>query len=139
MSKLLKIFSGLAIAFVLTFTIGAVKASAEGMGSSGASVKALQEDLISLGFSIPAGATGYYGTQTAAAVSAFQTAYASEILAPLGLTAPTGYAGDSTKAKITALKASGSTTTTTSSSTIKCYRTNATIIQRKYGNSTSNG
>lgn len=39
-------------------------------GQSGASVSAYQMFLISNGFSIPAGATGYYGTQTASAAAA---------------------------------------------------------------------
>lgn len=43
------------------------------MGSSGAEVTCLQQGLISMGFSIPAGATGYFGAQTQAAVSAWQT------------------------------------------------------------------
>ena len=34
------------------------------MGSSGAQVTCLQQGLISMGFSIPAGATGYFGAQT---------------------------------------------------------------------------
>jgi peptidoglycan hydrolase-like protein with peptidoglycan-binding domain len=99
----------MALALVIS---GASVASAEGMGDSGAGVSMIQADLISLGYSIPAGATGYYGSQTSAAVSAFQAAYASEILAPLGLTAPTGYAGTLTKAKIAAVKAGSSTTST---------------------------
>lgn len=41
-------------------------------GQSGDNVKALQQYLISLGYSIPAGATGFYGTQTQAAVKALQ-------------------------------------------------------------------
>lgn len=44
------------------------------VGASGESVKALQNWLISKGYSIPAGATGYYGTQTQQAVAAFQKA-----------------------------------------------------------------
>ena len=40
------------------------------IGSRGADVTALQNWLISKGFSIPAGATGYFGTQTRAAVAA---------------------------------------------------------------------
>jgi len=42
------------------------------IGSRGADVTALQNWLISRGFSIPAGATGYFGTQTRAAVAAWQ-------------------------------------------------------------------
>ncbi len=41
-------------------------------GSRGADVTALQQFLISSGYSIPAGATGYFGVQTRAAVMAFQ-------------------------------------------------------------------
>jgi len=44
------------------------------VGSSGDEVKALQKWLISQGYSIPAGATGYYGEQTKAAVSQWQNA-----------------------------------------------------------------
>src|SRR3990172_9741219 len=108
MNKLLKIVLGLTLALALVVGVGAVRASAAGLGDSGAEVSALQADLISLGYSIQAGDTGWYGEQTAAAVSAFQAAYASEILAPLGLTAPTGFAGTLTMAKIAALKAGGS-------------------------------
>src|SRR3989344_2507622 len=78
MNKLLKIVLGLTLALALVVGVGAVRASAAGLGDSGA------------------------------AVSALQAAYASEILAPLGLTAPTGFAGTLTMAKIAALKAGGS-------------------------------
>ncbi len=44
------------------------------VGSSGADVTCLQNYLISAGFSIPAGATGYFGSQTQAAVAAWQAA-----------------------------------------------------------------
>lgn len=44
------------------------------VGSQNASVKSLQSFLISQGYSIPDGATGYYGPQTQAAVAAFQKA-----------------------------------------------------------------
>jgi len=49
------------------------------IGSRGTDVTALQNWLISKGFSIPAGATGYFGTQTKAAVAAWQ---ASANIAP---------------------------------------------------------
>lgn len=42
------------------------------MGSSGAQVTCLQQALIAAGYSIPAGATGYFGAQTKAAVMAWQ-------------------------------------------------------------------
>ena len=43
------------------------------VGVSGPDVTCLQQNLISMGFSIPAGATSYFGSQTEAAVSAWQT------------------------------------------------------------------
>src|SRR5437868_5627315 len=42
------------------------------LGSRGAGVLCLQQSLIGKGYSLPAGATGYYGTQTRSAVSAWQ-------------------------------------------------------------------
>src|SRR3990167_6304653 len=44
------------------------------IGSSGAAVTCLQQTLIAGGYSIPAGATGYFGAQTRSAVSAWHTA-----------------------------------------------------------------
>ncbi len=44
------------------------------VGSTGADVTCLQAALIGMGYSIPAGATGYFGAQTVAAVKAWQTA-----------------------------------------------------------------
>ncbi len=44
------------------------------IGSTGSAVIALQSALIANGYSIPAGATGYFGAQTQAAVSAWQRA-----------------------------------------------------------------
>lgn len=43
------------------------------MGMRSSDVASLQNSLISAGFSIPAGATGYFGEQTFAAVKAYQT------------------------------------------------------------------
>jgi peptidoglycan hydrolase-like protein with peptidoglycan-binding domain len=43
-------------------------------GVSGSDVTCLQQALIAAGFSIPAGATGYFGSQTQAAVAAWQAA-----------------------------------------------------------------
>src|SRR3989338_3717555 len=43
-------------------------------GSTGAQVTCLQNALIAAGYSIPAGATGYFGAQTQAAVMAWQSA-----------------------------------------------------------------
>jgi hypothetical protein len=87
-------------------------------GDTGADVMDLQKLLNSKGFAVSAaGAPGsagmetqYYGPATAAAVAAMQTMYASEILAPLGLTTGTGYFGASTRAKANALCAAAPTT-----------------------------
>ncbi len=48
-------------------------------GASGAQVRALQQCLIDVGYSIPAGPTGYYGAQTRSAVQAF---YAGTVSMP---------------------------------------------------------
>ncbi len=75
-------------------------------GDTGADVMELQKFLNTNGYTVAvtgAGSVGneteYFGPATAGAVAAFQEAYASEILAPLGLTAGTGYFGASTRAK----------------------------------------
>lgn len=62
------------------------------IGSTGADVTALQTWLIARGYSIPAGATGYFGTQTRAAVSAYQAAN--------GISPTAGYFGPITRAHI---------------------------------------
>jgi hypothetical protein len=67
------------------------------IGSQGADVTALQNYLIGAGFSIPAGATGYFGAQTQAAVAAWQTAN--------GVTPAAGYFGPVSQAKYNALMA----------------------------------
>lgn len=77
------------------------------IGSTGADVTALQTWLIAKGFSIPAGATGYFGAQTKAALAAFQAANA--------ITPAAGYFGPITRAKVAAM---GGSTTTTGGSTV---------------------
>lgn len=74
------------------------------LGSTGADVTALQTWLIARGFSIPAGATGYFGTQTRAALSAYQAAN--------GITPTAGYFGPITRTKINALLITTPTTPT---------------------------
>jgi peptidoglycan hydrolase-like protein with peptidoglycan-binding domain len=69
------------------------------LGSSGAEVTALQNFLIAGGYSIPAGATGYFGAQTQAALAAYQAAN--------GISPAAGYFGPITRAKVNA--AGGST------------------------------
>ncbi len=70
------------------------------VGSKGADVTALQNWLIGKGYSIPAGATGYFGAQTKAAVSAWQAAS--------GIAPAAGYFGPKSRAAVAAM--GGSTT-----------------------------
>ncbi len=67
------------------------------VGMSGPDVTALQNYLISEGFSIPAGATGYFGSQTKAAVAAWQAAN--------GVSPAVGYFGPISRAKYEELMA----------------------------------
>jgi len=76
------------------------------MGSKGADVTALQNWLISKGHAIAAGATGYFGAQTKAALSAYQ--------ASAGISPAAGYFGPITRAKV---NAAGGTTGSTGGST----------------------
>jgi peptidoglycan hydrolase-like protein with peptidoglycan-binding domain len=75
------------------------------MGSTGNDVVELQKFLLASGFSIPAltsggAAYGYFGSQTRAAVAAYQSAH--------GITPPVGYFGPKTRAVVNL----GSTPTT---------------------------
>jgi peptidoglycan hydrolase-like protein with peptidoglycan-binding domain len=72
------------------------------IGSTGGDVVALQTWLISKGYSIPAGATGYFGVQTRAAVSAFQAAN--------GISPTAGYFGPITRARVNAMAGTGGST-----------------------------
>ena len=76
------------------------------VGSKGAQVTALQNWLISKGFTIAAGATGTFGPQTKAALAAYQAAN--------GISPAAGYFGPVTRAKV---NASGGTSTTGGTST----------------------
>lgn len=62
------------------------------IGSTGADVTALQNWLIAKGFTIPAGATGYFGGQTQAALARYQ--------ASVGIAPAAGYFGPITRAQI---------------------------------------
>ena len=77
------------------------------IGSTGADVTALQNWLIGKGYTIPAGATGYFGAQTKAALAAYQSAK--------GISPAVGYFGPITMASVNAM--GGTTTTTTTTTT----------------------
>lgn len=85
-------------------------------GDSGADVLALQKflnataatSIAASGVGSAGNETDYFGGLTAAAVAKFQDMYASEVLAPVGLSKGTGYFGSSTRAKANALCVSGS-------------------------------
>jgi peptidoglycan hydrolase-like protein with peptidoglycan-binding domain len=88
-------------------------------GATGQDVMDLQKLLNAKGFTVavagagsPGMETSYYGPATAGAVKKMQEAFASEILAPLGLTAGTGFFGASTRAKANALCTAAPTTPT---------------------------
>ena len=77
------------------------------VGAQGADVTALQNFLIAKGHTIAAGATGYFGAQTASAVAAWQAAN--------GVTPATGYFGPVSQAKYASMV---STTVNTTPSTL---------------------
>lgn len=79
------------------------------VGSRGADVSALQTWLIGKGFGIAAGATGYFGGQTKAAVAAYQKAN--------GISPAVGYFGPLTRASVNAGGAMSGGTTGGSTST----------------------
>ena len=74
------------------------------VGAIGDDVRALQTFLITQGFSIPAGATGYFGGQTQSALASYQ--------AMRGITPAVGYFGPVTRARINSELAGSSTVTT---------------------------
>lgn len=76
-------------------------------GSKGADVTCLQQALIAGGYSIPAGATGYFGAQTVSAVIAWQKA--------ANVTPAAGYFGAKSRAAFNL--GGGSTTTSTTTGT----------------------
>lgn len=106
MNKLSKFVLGLTMALALVLGASAQAATMtppqpQTFGNSGAQVVALQTILLDLGYSIPAGPTGYFGSQTKAALMAYQAAHGVP---------STGFYGPLTYAALTATLASGSTT-----------------------------
>jgi hypothetical protein len=101
--------------FVLSYAPGALAENAMtqnlSLGSRGASVLALQQALnrdpdtriASSGPGAPGYETNYFGSLTKAAVMRFQEKYASEVLAPAGLSQSNGYVGLYTRTKLNAL------------------------------------
>ena len=80
------------------------------IGSTGADVTALQNWLIGKGNAIPAGATGYFGAQTQAALAAWQAAN--------GVSPAAGYFGPITRAKVNAMAGTSTGGSTGSGSTV---------------------
>lgn len=91
-----------------------IYSSSLGEGDEGQSVRDLQvflnmdadTQIASSGPGSPGNETNYYGSLTANAVSDFQAKYSADVLAPLGLSAPTGYWGNSSQSKAQSLCAS---------------------------------
>ncbi len=99
------------------------------VGSTGADVTALQNYLISKGMSIPAGATGTFGAQTKAALTAYQ--------ASVGLPA-TGYFGPLTRANIASMAPStpsnpNNPSTPSTPTNLKGGAGNATVSSKNSG------
>ena len=94
-------------------------------GSTGTAVMQLQQFLnsspdtmiASVGAGSPGNETTYLGPLTTAAIKKFQTKYASNVLAPVGLSVATGYWGPSSRAEANALCAGTTSGSTTGGST----------------------
>src|SRR5258708_7256567 len=63
----------------------------------------LQSNLLNEGFSIDTAELGTFGKSTRAAVKGFQEKYSDDVLAPLGMTAGSGFFGTVTRLKLQAL------------------------------------
>lgn len=103
-------FAGVAAAAAMAFSLAATATAQTAsftrsltVGSTGSDVITLQTWLIGQGYSIPAGATGYFGAQTRSAVARWQAA--------LGISPAAGYFGPISRARIAAMGTTGGTTT----------------------------
>ncbi|HYC83074.1 MAG TPA: peptidoglycan-binding protein [Candidatus Paceibacterota bacterium] len=100
------------------------------IGSRGADVTQLQNFLISKGMSVPAGATGYFGAQTKAALAAYQAAN--------GIAPAAGYFGPVTMAHVNAQLSAGTNPgtnpgTTTPSTGLQGGAGDITVTERTSG------
>lgn len=113
------------------------------LGDRGEDVKELQiilnrdpaTRIATQGIGAPGNESTYFGARTLAAVRAFQTKYAFEVLSPAGLSVPTGTVGLYTRVKLYKLSLAQQSTSTTSvssatSNTLSITSITPTVVTR---------